>query len=182
MSKRDSLHTGFYSKDVLIQERKARIKNVFPGLAKIIPKNESIIDLGSAVGRYVKGLRELGYTIDGVDGAEDVEEISGGLVTRLDLTKSVDSLKGKYDWGLFSEVGEHVPVELEKVLIDNVCSIPIKGLIVSWADPTGSKKRGHINCRELLYVALQFSLREWQLVDIKQIHNRKFLVFKKFRK
>jgi 2-polyprenyl-3-methyl-5-hydroxy-6-metoxy-1,4-benzoquinol methylase len=148
-------------------------ENLLRAIEAIIPKDQAIVDLGAGIGIYTKALRDLGYKADGYDGTEDIEALTDEMVKWCDLTKDVsyllinkDTMKPgsfvwppitRYDWGLFLEVGEHVPAELETKLIRNVCSIPREGLIVTWSDSTRGYK--HVNPRIPLYVASQFALR-----------------------
>ena len=132
----------------------------------VVPKSESIIDLGAGCGHFVKHLRTEGYQCSGVDGTPDIWTLSNGQVRQFDLV--VDDPKfliqercnWAWDWALFSDVGEHVPREHEQQLIDNVCKIPKKGLIVSWGFPHERGYR-HVNCRTQVYVACEFAKRGW---------------------
>ena len=66
------------------------------------------------------------------------------------------------DWGLFIEVGEHIPTEFEYKVFNTVSEIARTGLIVSWASP-GQRGYKHINCHDADYVVDQFSRRRWEL-------------------
>lgn len=125
----------------------------------VVPKEESIIDIGAGCGWYVERLRKEGYVADGVDGTPGIWTLSKHLVLEFDLLYDKE-LPCTYGWGLFSDVGEHVPREHEQTLIDNVCEIPTKGLIISWGFP---HERGwhHVNCRTQVYVAAEFAKRGW---------------------
>jgi len=126
----------------------------------VVPKSESIIDLGAGCGHFVKRLRVEGYRCGGVDGTPGITDLSGGTVHETDLTGKIIPEEWSWDWGLFSDVGEHVPREHEQQLIDNICRIPRKGLIISWGFP---HERGyhHVNCRTQVYVACEFAKRGW---------------------
>ena len=52
------------------------------------------------------------------DGAGNVERVSGGFTSFVDLTVPVSLPRA--DWVLVLEVGEHVPSALEEVLVRNV--------------------------------------------------------------
>ncbi|CAL4095157.1 unnamed protein product, partial [Meganyctiphanes norvegica] len=62
----------------------------------------------------------------GYDGAGNIEEISSGFISYLDLSKEVD-LKNRWDWAISIEVGEHIPAEREDAFIDNVAKHACKG-------------------------------------------------------
>jgi len=156
--------TGAYS-----TRKQARYKEKLPNehlvkaILAVVPKSESIIDLGAGCGHFVKRLRLENYACTGVDATPGIESLSDGHVLERDLT-TWPGLDGKqysrFDWALFSDVGEHVPKEHEQQLIDNVCRIPTKGLIISWGFP---HERGyhHVNCRSQVYIAGEFIKRGW---------------------
>ena len=130
------------------------------GIAAVIPLNKSILDLGAGQGRYVKALLKKGYDVDGVDGAYDVEVHTKGLIKHANLTKEIVNC-GIYDWGLFLEVGEHIPPEKEEDLLRVITTISYThSLIVSWAT-IGQKGRDHVNCHSSVYIASEFARREW---------------------
>jgi hypothetical protein len=129
----------------------------------VVPKDESIVDLGAGCGWFVRRLTEEGYECHGYDGTPEIEELSEGNVIRWDLVMdqpSIFDLADGYDWALFSDVGEHVPREHEQQLIDNICQIPRKGFIISWGFPHERGYR-HVNLRSQVYVACEFAKRGW---------------------
>jgi hypothetical protein len=162
---------GIYS-----NRKQARYKDKEPNehlvkaIEAVVPKSESIIDLGAGCGWFVRRLRKDGWGMtNGVDGTPGIWELSEHAVVEGDLLEDEYSWKwhepGEYvlrrwDWGLFSDVGEHVPKEFEQRLIDNVCKIPRKGMIISWGYP---HERGyqHVNLRTQVYVACEFAKRGW---------------------
>ena len=139
-------------------------EHLVKAILAVVPKTESIIDLGAGCGHFVKRLRIEGYRCVGVDGTPDVEKLSDETVFQRDLVSKKACIElfsqNEWDWGLFSDVGEHVPKEHEQQLIDNVCKIPTKGLIISWGFP---HERGyhHVNCRTQVYIACEFAKRGW---------------------
>lgn len=139
-------------------------EHLVKAILAVVPKSESIIDLGAGCGHFVKRLRTEGYKCAGVDGTPDVWKLSNGMVFQHNLVSEKGNIGlltlNGHHWGLFSDVGEHIPKEHEQQLIDNVCGIPTKGLIVSWGYP---HERGyhHVNCRTQVYVACEFAKRGW---------------------
>ncbi len=135
-------------------------------ILSVIPKGKSIIDIGASIGRYFPYFEEAGYKVSGIDGSVGIEKITKGKVTQFDLTSPrVHDLHGIADWGLFIEVGEHIPKEFEDTVIDNVCQIPREGLIVAWAN-VGAIGRGHVNCHNEKHVVEQFHSRGWFIDEI----------------
>ncbi len=146
--------------------RLRRASLLIQALSSIIPLHRTIIDLGAGKGACVKGLREFGYSIVGVDGTYNIIRVSEGLVAWADLTSNCSHLYGIADWGLLLEVGEHVPKEFEGDLIREVSHIPRKGLIVTWGDADDGYE-SHVNCQPPAYVADRFREYGWK-VDKKR--------------
>jgi hypothetical protein len=135
--------------------------SLLEAVVAVIPPRCSVLDIGAGPGQYVRLLRLLGYDAGGLDGSAGIEEMSGGVVRWADLTADCGLFFNSCDWGLFVEVGEHVPPEHEQALIDNVAAIPRTGLLVQWALP-GQSGCGHFNCRPADYVREQFEIRGWK--------------------
>ena len=136
---------------------------VMDAVRSAIPLDFTVIDIGATIGWMTAHLKAAGYNIVGIDGSDGIEELSGGLVTHLDLVSDDCShLFGKFDWGLFLDVGEHIPPELETAAIDNVARIPSIGLIVSW-NSWDDSRAFHVNLRDEPYVVNLFESRGWQL-------------------
>ncbi len=142
------------------KRRKQVDQSLLSAITCVMPPGCTIIDIGAGGGMYVAALRELGYTARGVDGTPGVEKLSGGLVDQVNLTGDCKDWYGVSDWGLFLEVGEHVPRELERRLLDEVSRMPALGLIVSWGSP-GQRGFRHVNCRKPEHVAAGFAGRGW---------------------
>jgi len=161
------MNTGAYKNHVQKRRTKRRpVKlDLTPSIEAIIPKSATIMDIGAGDGRYVAWLQTAGYDATGVDGTPGIEKLSDGLIYHFDLALPAEWLGdvGPRDWGLFIEVGEHIPSEFEQKAIHNVSRFCQKGLIVSWAKP-GQRGRGHVNCHTPEWVASRFA-REGLLVD-----------------
>lgn len=158
---------GIYPKHVFRQFRVMRNKTrLLIVVTSIVPPGKSVVDIGAGPGYYVRALRDRGYRAIGLEGMEGVHEVSGGLVREVDLVDDCSEFHGAADWGLFCDVGEHVPKKFERTLIDNVSRIPTEGLIVTWAVPgREGRARGspHVNCRTPEYVAGEFGRRGWRM-------------------
>ncbi len=120
-------------------------KDLVRAITSVIPKDETIIDIGAGSGRFVYALLEQGYKTVGIDGTEGIEELSRGLIHYANLTEDCSKFHKCADWGLFLEVGEHVSEEHEMTVLNQVAQIPKSHLIVSWAIP-GQQGRHHVNC------------------------------------
>lgn len=124
----------------------------------------SIADFGAGVGQYGRALKarmpDLKYI--GYDAGGNVEEFTDGFVTFADLTVRQDL--PKVDWVWTSEVGEHIPHELEKEFIGNIHATNCKGIVLSWAK-LGQNGRLHVNTHsseylDALFVQLGYRINE----------------------
>eukprot|EP00930_Biecheleria_cincta_P005917 TRINITY_DN106875_c0_g1_i1.p1 TRINITY_DN106875_c0_g1~~TRINITY_DN106875_c0_g1_i1.p1 ORF type:complete len:266 (+),score=28.16 TRINITY_DN106875_c0_g1_i1:56-853(+) len=132
-----------------------------PGLAyaiacflSVAEKPRRVIDMGCGKGDFVKALHAQGVNCDGFDGHADTAALTGGLCYTADFAD--DALPAKiakvgYDWCLCLEVFEHVPMHLEKKLVNCVLAGTGRGLIISVATP-GQGGLGHVNERPHEYV------------------------------
>ncbi len=153
-------------------------QRILDTVTAIIPAGQTVIDIGAGNGKYVKALRDAGYAVTGIDGTPDIGKETDGLVDRADLTEDCSEFFGMADWGLFLEVGEHVPLEYEQKMIDTVSRIPTAGLIVSWSDGRGC---GHVNKRPPDYVAAEFARRGWAL-DKAMMKKVKYIMDRDYRR
>ena len=155
--------TGSFPLDLQGRTKRRPFQNqaVLAAIKSIIPITQTIIDIGSSVGHMVRELRASGYSIYGIDGTEGIGQLSDGLVVQCDLTTlSEDQTTHKSDWGIFFDVGEHIPRQYENQVIKAVCSIPRIGLILSWADHIVPDRKIH-NRRTDYYIANAFGLNGW---------------------
>jgi hypothetical protein len=112
-----------------------------------ICKQGSVVDFGCGPGKYVEYLNEHGFIAEGFDGNPTLHAKNCFM---LDLAKPV-KLSKQFDWVLCLEVIEHIPVEYEEVILNNLDIHCKKGLILSWAQP-GQGGHGHYNERPQPYV------------------------------
>lgn len=94
---------------------------------------------------------------DAYDGAPFSDETTGGAVHYLDLAVPQLWLP-RYDWVICLEVVEHVPVEFESIVLDNVVRPATVGIVLSWAVPTQPGAM-HVNPRSPAYVEEELSRR-----------------------
>ena len=134
-------------------------------LAVLPDTRQRIVDLGAGAGTYVTALAEQGHFCAGVDGIENIEQISGGAVRHYDLTKRL-TWNPRAEWALCIEVGEHIPAQFESTFLENLADASTDGLIVSWAYP-GQRGRDHINCREESWVRREMGLRGWSVDEAR---------------
>lgn len=104
-------------------------------------------------GQYGRELRPQGLRWRGYDGAGDVEEYTEGFVRFADLTIPLSLPRA--DWVVSLEVGEHVPRELELMLIRNLHVHNRCGVLLSWACCHNGHQ--HVNLRPNGFVVDAFA-------------------------
>lgn len=115
-------------------------------VAKLLPKNEPLFDLGCGLGTYSKYFRDVGFTnVIAIEGS-DLEELFETPVEVFDLTETMGVVKNQGNV-LCLEVCEHVPGEYMDVLLDNITRCCNKYLVLSWAI-RGQAGFGHVNCMD----------------------------------
>jgi hypothetical protein len=130
-------------------------------------KGKSITELGAGKGCYSAYLAANGVDlVAAIDGATDVDKLTGGLVVHWDLTKPMEAVA---DWVMSLEVAEHIPAQFEAAFLDNIVRNARCYIMLSWSKlaDIGS---GHVNAREPEYVeqrmkglgfALAWNLTSW---------------------
>jgi len=111
---------------------------------------KSCVDFGCGMGSYAKFLNNNDIQCDCFDGNPETIKLTSGLCKTLDLSSEFD-LNKKYDCVISLEVGEHIPIEYEKIFIQNITKHIEQLLILSWAIP-GQTGNGHVNLRLNEYI------------------------------
>ena len=135
----------------------------------------SLSDFGAGVGQMCSALAALDgrHRCSSYDGAGNVEEITGGYVRWVDLTRPLHL--GRSDWVVSFEVGEHVPNPMEPMFIRNLHAHNCRGIVLSWGSKTrGKSGQDDSNYHPIshlvgLFSSLGYSLRnnsaQWYLRD-----------------
>lgn len=106
-------------------------------------------DLGCSLGKYCKYLSQKGWNIDGYEGGNLKNFAVYSPIYQVDLGESLNPKS--YEVVLCLEVAEHIPLEKEKIFLDNLNRFTEKYLIISWSNKVGEGS-GHVNCRSLQQV------------------------------
>lgn len=104
-----------------------------------ILKLKTVIDLGCGPGYYVSDLQKASIKAIGYDGNTHAVNLSKLLLPndtryhcyQLDLTEEF-YIEHPYDLVLFLNVGEYIPKEYEKHVLDNISNCTGKYLIINW--------------------------------------------------
>lgn len=117
----------------------------------------SVLELGAGLGCYTSYFHDSGKisSIDGYEGAANVEAMSEGFIKQADLTKDLtkekDFARGSFDWVVCMEVAEHIPAQFQYTFLLNIVTPARKGILLSWGLP-GQIGIGHVNTRSNEYV------------------------------
>lgn len=116
---------------------------------------DSVVDLGCGPGWYVEALRRKGFSAVGYDGNSHVGEMSAlfSWTYPCEQANLIEELISDepFDLVLCLEVGEHIPMQYEDVLFQNLVRNSGRYIIMSWA-VEGQGGIGHLNCRSNQYV------------------------------
>lgn len=139
-------NTGIWSKD----ESYAHIFSfkVAQWIGRYLSSKKQLIDLGCGNGTYLSYLQSIGFEkCIGVEGSEIDFEFDDVVIQ--DLTIPFDlNKKGNV---ICLEVWEHIPLEFEDILIENIKTHCNGKLILSVA-LKGQDGLGHVNCQNNEYI------------------------------
>ena len=131
--------------------------NWSPGLSALLAElfsGSNVLDLGAGLAHYEADWEQKGLVgrSDGIlsvrmfDGAENVEEVTGGRVMWADLSEPLEDVLPA-DWVLSLEVGEHIHAgSSSETFIRNLHEHNTRGIVVSWGVPG---QGGHFHVNEL---------------------------------
>lgn len=114
-------------------------------IESLVFDGKTVGDFGGGLGHYTKKFRKDGLvkSVECIDGAVNVHEVTEGICSYADLTEPQSYLP-VYDWILSLEVGEHIPEEKERDFLSNLYAHSSEGLVISWAVP-GQYGLAHVN-------------------------------------
>jgi len=134
-------------------------------------KGNTIVDVGCAIGDYVKWFNDSGYVAWGIEGSQAAEEFMvTDQVSIWDLryTLNMGSCESKYDLAFSLEVAEHIEIEYAKIYVDNLILLS-DNILISAAAP-GQKGHGHVNCAPRQFWINLF--KEKGFSNMKEYENR----------
>jgi len=132
---------------------------------------QSVVDVGCAIGDYVKWFDDNGYEGWGIEGSAAAEEFMvTGQVTIWDLREIlfIKAKDKKFDLAFSLEVAEHIEPFYSDIYIQNLCLLS-NTVLISAASP-GQKGHGHVNC-----VTRQFwidAFKRHNYINMKGFENR----------
>lgn len=137
-------------------------------LAEKVFSGHKLLDLGCGNGSYTDYFNSVGIETIGVDGTDFPD--SGRRVWDLTIPFPDDYVEGKYQI-MCLEVAEHIPLQFEKIFLDNVMKFAQDTLVISWAVP-GQGGYGHVNEQPLEYVIERLNGYGFELDENATIESR----------
>ena len=129
--------------------------------------NRSVLDVGCGLGQYGRYFKEHAPSVrwHGIDGAEGVENVTGHLVSFVDISTNLPSAYQRrvWDYTLSLEVAEHVPRDDEAAFVLNLAARARRGVVLSWAPLGESGGHHHVNCQRPEYVRCAMGLLGFEL-------------------
>lgn len=138
-------NTGIWSKD----ESYAHIFSfkVAQWIGRYLSKKEPILDFGCGIGTYLSYFQSIGFQdLTGVEGSE-IDFEHPVLIKDLTIPFNLNK-KGNV---ICLEVWEHIPLEFEDILIENI-KTHCKGKLILSVALKGQDGLGHVNCQNNEYV------------------------------
>lgn len=128
------------------------------GIANFVKTNgergDTLTDIGAGKGLYVRYWNGHGLKARGVEGIQNIEKLTGGIVRYADLSTPSNCTETTA-WATCLEVLEHIPHRFEEAALQNVNCTARRGLIVSWSPP-GQIGSGHVNLRTKDWIINRF--------------------------
>lgn len=123
-------------------------------LVEFIEKEDitTFSDFGAGLGQYGMALERKfpdSLLYRGYDGAGDIEVYTQGFVKFFDFTIPLNL--PVTDWVMSLEVGEHVPADMEGMVIRNLHAHNCRGILLSWGIP-GQGGLNHVNLHDSQYL------------------------------
>lgn len=129
-------------------------------------ENSSVLDVGCGRGGYGRHFAAHARSVAwvGIDGAEGVEEATGGFVRYVDLSNthfpSWLAHRKLFTWAMSLEVAEHLPRSAEPTFVHHLLTKAERGVVLSWAAPLQGG-HWHLNCQAEQYVSCAMRLLGW---------------------
>lgn len=124
---------------------------------------QSVLDLGSGLGMYIKAFKEYGSNeVLGVDGFDEPDDIvCENCYVKHDLRKPLD-LGKKFNLVICVEVIEHIDSQYENNLLNSI-NEHAENIIVFSAAHINQPGVGHINCRPVQYWIAKWKNLGWEV-------------------
>lgn len=132
---------------------------------------ESLIDVGCAIGDFVKWFNDNGINAYGLEGSVAVRKymvIPEKQFSIMDLRKSLLFTHRSYDLAMSIEVAEHIEPEYAEMYVKNLISLSDR-LLLTIAGP-GQKGHSHVNLQPMEYwdaLFIRFNYQRHAVIESK---------------
>jgi SAM-dependent methyltransferase len=135
--------TGIWHRDIASDHHTPTPEPIMNEIKRIMPTGVPIADLGCGLGYTCRSLSEAGFDVIGYEGTSDLEDLGVfAPIHEQDLTIPFWIQDQRNIICL--EVGEHIPIEYEDIVFDNITNNAKWRVILSWAIPDQGGT-GHFN-------------------------------------
>lgn len=128
---------------------------------------DSVIDVGCAIGEYVKEFIRQGFMAQGIEGSKNaVEFFEADTIHVIDLRKPLTMTK-RYDVVMSLEVAEHIEPEYADTYVDNLIALAKRSILLT-AAPPGQGGHYHVNCQPQSYWERKFFAKGWHRAHMRE--------------
>ena len=155
--------TGIWNREIASTHHTPTPEPIIEKIRRIMPLGTPIADLGCGLGHTCLSLSEAGFDVIGYEGTPDLGDLAVFTpIHEQDLTipfwipdqRNIICL----------EVGEHIPIEYEDTVFDNITNNALWRVILSWAVPDQGGT-GHFNEQPNYHVIAQMQRRGFKIND-----------------
>jgi len=140
------------------------IENTF-GLR--VNKKHTIVDVGCAIGEYVREFQRRGYTAIGIEGCPNAQKFALAPLLIIDMRLPIE-WKDNYTLCICLEVAEHIEGEFADVFVENLTKL--SNTILFSAAPPGQGGHHHYNCQPMQYWEDKFAVHGYRrIVELEEL-------------
>lgn len=153
--------TGIWNREIASDHHTPTPEVMMDQIKRIMPLGSPIADFGCGLGYTCKSLEDSDFDVIGFEGTPDLGDL--GVFTPIhqqDLTIPFFLPESRNIICL--EVGEHIPIEYEDAVYDNITNNAKWRVILSWAIPNQGGT-GHYNEQPNYYVIAQMQARGFKI-------------------
>lgn len=133
---------------------------------------QNVIDLGCGAGYYVLRLRKSKIIARGFDGNPNTKELSKALMTKskfpceqLCLHEEIND-ENITDLIMLVDVGEYIPSCYHQMVIDNICRLTRKHLLLCWASKTPDTESNYKKSENISREIYKYPIEKAKLCDM----------------
>jgi cyclopropane fatty-acyl-phospholipid synthase-like methyltransferase len=149
----------FFGKRYRLDWRAKPVVNAVRVAFNMLP-GQTVVDVGCAIGEYVREFQRQGFPAEGIEGSMRAEEFFVAEPIMIhDLRKPLVNGK-RFDVVMSLEVAEHIEPEHAEQYVLNLMKLAKRSILIT-AAPPGQGGHYHVNCQPQGYWAEKFFRRAW---------------------